>query len=113
MANGAAGLIGLSFRAGKMVIGAQAVRDALRTGKAHLVLVDGGASENTRKEFTDACAYRNVDIAALLPGLLGEASGRPGRMVAAVTDSPLANGIRKSIQKHDKTNSDTENAGVH
>jgi len=91
-----------------LAAGSQAARDSLRSGAAHLLLVDEGASANTKKEFRDAGAYREVPIAFLPPGALGEAIGRSVCMVAAVSDRSFAEGILKRLNTLT-----IDSAGVH
>ena len=102
-----AGLIGLSRRAGKLAVGSTAVRSALAAGRASLVVLDADASPNAAKEFSDACRFRGVALALAEPGFIGEATGRDGRIVAALTDEKLAAAIRELID------TDQVNAGVH
>lgn len=53
--------LGLAARAGKIVYGTQAVDQAIKRRKAKLVILDNGASHNTKKEIMDACAYYHVN----------------------------------------------------
>ena len=88
--NRALGSLGLACKAGRVQSG-QAICDKLiKAGSAHLVLIDAGASANTRKAVTDACAYYNVSCRLIPEGELGRAIGQSGRMVAAITDKALA-----------------------
>ena len=57
--------LGLAARAGKLVYGAQAVDRAIKTRKAKLVVLDGSASEATKKAFCDACAYYRTKVIVL------------------------------------------------
>ena len=50
-------MIGLAQKAGKIVSGEFATEKAVKTGKAALVIVAGDASENTKKMFTNMCAF--------------------------------------------------------
>jgi len=84
------GLIGLCARAGQVVSGEGGCEAAVRGGEAALVLLDGDAAPNLRKRFTDACAFRQVPLYMLEAGRLGQAIGKPERMVAAVKPGALA-----------------------
>lgn len=97
--NKAESMLGLCMRAGRLVSGAQGVETAVKAGKAYLVLVDGGASEETKKSVQDACRFRKVPLAVMKEESLGSAIGKPGRMVAAVTDAPFANRIRQLLEE--------------
>lgn len=57
--------LGLGARAGKLVYGAQGVQQAIKKGKAKLVVIDGSASDNTKKEFSDACDYYHTRLILL------------------------------------------------
>lgn len=43
--------LGMAMRAGKLVTGDDTVLKSIRQGKAHLVIVAGDASDNTKKNF--------------------------------------------------------------
>ena len=88
--NRAMGLLGLCARAGKVQSGEQAAELAVRRGQAELILLDGAASQGTRKAFQDACAYHSIPIRLTDAEELGWAIGKPGRRVAAITDGKLA-----------------------
>ena len=55
-------LIGLATKAGKTVSGEFSTEKAVKTGKAWLVIVSAEASENTKKQFANMCAYYKVPI---------------------------------------------------
>ncbi len=86
----ARGLIGLCARARQMVSGESACELALKAGNAALVLIDQTASDNTKKKFTDACAYRNVPLYTLPEDMLGQAIGKSGRVTAIIQPGNLA-----------------------
>lgn len=96
--NKALGSLGLAMKSGRVQSG-QAICDKLiKAGSAHLILIDAGASMNTRKAVTDACAYYNVIYRLIPAGELGQAIGQPSRMVAAVTDKALAERLDVLLQ---------------
>ena len=82
-------MLGLAMRAGQLTFGEDGVRKAIASGAAALVLLDAGASDNTKKRMRDSCAYYGVPLMETAAGRLGEAVGRPGRMSAAVARGPL------------------------
>ena len=82
-------MLGLAMRAGQLSFGEDGVRKAIASGAATLVLLDAGASDNTKKRMRDSCAYYGVPLMETAAGRLGEAVGRPGRMSAAVARGPL------------------------
>lgn len=88
-------MLGIAMRAGALSLGETGVLKAIAKGKAALVLVDAGASENTRKMYADSCAYYGARLLYTAPGRLGAAVGRGGRMSAAVAPGPLAEKLAK------------------
>ena len=77
-------MLGIAMRAGALTLGEDGVLKAISSGKAALVLVDAGASDNTKKRFADSCAYYGVRLKATQAGRLSAAICRSGRMSAAV-----------------------------
>lgn len=82
--------LGLCMRAGRVTSGQEACVDLARQEEAALVLMDAGASENTRKRITDACHSHNVPLYELTEGALGHAIGKKGRMVVALKPDGMA-----------------------
>lgn len=88
--------IGLCQKAGRCRTGAYATEKAVHEGAARLLLIDKSASAATRGRYERLCAGCGV---ALLPvDGLGAAAGRPGHIVAAVTDEGFARMIRRAAQ---------------
>ena len=77
-------MLGLAMRAGQLTFGEDGVKKAIASGSAKLVLLDAGASENTKKKMRDSCAYYGVQLVETAADRLGYAVGKPGRMSAAV-----------------------------
>lgn len=86
-------LMGLCARAGKLVSGEKACVQAVRAGGVYVVVLDRAAAKNAEKAVSDACAYREVPLVLAPEMELGAAIGKPGRMVAAITDPSLADRI--------------------
>jgi len=95
------GMLGLCQRAGGLQSGADQVVHAIRSGACRLALIDGDAAANTVKKITDSCIYYHVPYQLLPPGLLAEASGKDGRMIAAVTSEGFARRLETLIQESD------------
>ena len=76
------GLMGLCVRDGAAVFGEDGCRKELTGGKSGALLLDGGASEGTRKRYTDWCRSAGVPLILLREGLLEEATGKPGKAMA-------------------------------
>ena len=83
-------MLGLCARARKLECGADACVKAVRQGRAYAVLLDGEAGPNTKKSVEDACSFRGVRLVRVEAGEIGRATGKPGRMAAALTDEGMA-----------------------
>ena len=85
--------LGLCMRAGKMISGEKACIQAIRSGTVCAVVLDRAAAQNADKAIHDACAHHEVPLVYAPEFELGDAIGKPGRMVAAITDPKLADRI--------------------
>ena len=94
--------LGLCMRAGRIVSGQEACVDLARQEEAALVLIDAGASENTRKRITDACHSHNVPLYELSEDALGCAIGKKGRMVVALKADGMAQKLLTLLQNEPK-----------
>ena len=83
-------MLGIAMRAGAITLGESGVLKAIAGGKAAFVLLDSGASSNTKKMFSDSCAHYGVTLLNAAQGRLGQAIGKPGRMSAALACGTLA-----------------------
>ncbi len=100
MINKVYSMLGLAEKAGCMVSGEFSTEKAVKGGKAHLVILASDASGNTRKHFSDMCAYRNIRLCIYGDKeKLGHAVGKGMRSSLAVTDRGLADSIRKRIEE--------------
>ena len=82
------------MRAGKIVSGEQGVEIAIKSKKAHLVIVASDASANTLKKFKNSCEYYNVPIIIISDKItFGNAVGKDNRAVMAIIDSGFAKKI--------------------
>lgn len=80
-------LIGLSKRARELVSGSFAVEEAIKSGKAQLVIVSKEASSNTINKFFAMCRCRDIDIVVFgSKENLGKCIGKPDRTLLAITD---------------------------
>ena len=86
-------MLGLCARAGKLISGEKACLQLIRSGGAYAVLLDAGAARNAMKSISDACGYHQVPLLSAPEFELGDAIGKPGRMVVAVTDEGFAKRI--------------------
>ena len=91
--------ISLARKAGKIKSGEFSTEEAVRQGKAYLVIVASDASDNTRKHFDDMCRYRDLPLYIISDSLsLGRALGYEFRMSLAVTDQGFARSLEQKIQ---------------
>ena len=91
-------MIGLCTRAGRCVFGETGCLSAVRSGKAKLMLLHGGCSENTKKRFSDACRTHQVPFITTIESI-DDAAGKPGRKLIAVTDVDFAAAIQKAYEQ--------------
>ena len=92
------GLLGLAEKAGKVRSGEFSTEKAVKSGKAGLVIVSEESSDNTKKKFRNMCEYYKVPF--YLYGTkaeLGAAMGKEFRASLAITDTGLANAVRKYL----------------
>jgi len=88
-----AGMIGLSDRAGKLIKGEENVLEAIRSGKARIVIVASDASDNTKKKFKDKCTYYRVDMHEYGTKVM------LGHTTMAIGDENFANAVKKLINE--------------
>ena len=92
-------LLGIAMRAGVLTFGQDGVLKAISSGAAGFVLLDSGASENTKKKITDSCRFYGVTVYETAPDRLGFAVGKPGRMSAAVAKGTLGDKLLSLAEK--------------
>lgn len=93
------GMIGLARRAGKTVSGGYSTMEAVKSGKAKLVIISEDASSRTRKTISDKCKYRDIPLRVVDSGeRLGRCMGQEDRKSMAVTDMQMAQAILKLFQ---------------
>lgn len=95
------GVLGLAKRAGRLVTGSANSVEAIRAGKAKLVIVACDASDNTKKLISDKSAFYKTESAVLdvTSNDLGHAVGAKGAIAAAaVTDSGFVTAVKKSLR---------------
>ncbi len=82
-------MLGLIQRAGRVISGDALSEQAIRSGRADLVLIDSGVSANTYDKYRSLCENRRAVLIQIEPGRLGRSIGRPERMVAALRRGPM------------------------
>lgn len=90
------GGVGLAARAGRLHVGAEAVRRAIRDGRAVAVLIAGDAPARTRVRLERLAQSRTLPNAVVVDGeRLGRALGRPRVVAIALTDESLGRRVLK------------------
>ena len=89
-------LLGLSAKSGNLVSGEFSTEKAVKEHKAALVVVAEDASDNTKKSFSNMCAYYHVTMIVFADKeTLGHAIGKQFRASVAVTQDGFAKAILK------------------
>lgn len=102
--NKALSMISLATKAGKTQSGEFLTEKEVKEGKAHLVIIAGDASANTKKKFQNMCDFYKVPIYFYGDKeTLGHAMGKEIRASLAIIDA----GFAKSIRKYLDTENDT------
>ena len=97
------GTLGLAARARKTACGTQNVCEALKAGKAKLVVMACGLSGATEKRITDRTAFYKVELIKtnIEPLDLAMAVGRASDISSvAVLDEQLAKAVKASAEKN-------------
>ena len=90
--------LGLARKANKLVSGDETCERAIKAGKVSLVIVAEDASPNTKKKFTDACRYYNINIRIFgKKELLGKFIGKDLRSVIAIQELGFSKRILQLI----------------
>lgn len=107
----ATGLLGLARRAGALEAGTSAVREALRSGRARLVLVAADAAEGQRRKLAGLLARGSVPVRVYGDrASLGAAIGTSPVSALAVTDRALAALILEALPAAEQQSVGTEAA---
>ena len=92
------GMLGICTKAGATKSGAWAASDAIKSGKAHLVIVAMDASDSTKKDYEEMAAFNNAKfIVCSTKEELGRACGKDERAVVAITDKDLSDNLLSKI----------------
>ncbi len=87
-------LVGLATRARRLVTGSDTVEQTISKGQACLIILAGDATTNTHERFAHLARRHELPLVVL--GTRDELShwtGKPDRVVAAVTDTGFAERI--------------------
>ena len=90
--------LGLAARGRRLVSGEFSTEQAVKKGKARIVIVAEDASENTKKNFRNMCTYYKVNIYFYgSKEQLGHAIGKEFRASVAIIDANLARAAEKVL----------------
>lgn len=102
------GMLGLCARARKLAIGTDIATDAVRVGKAGLLMVAFDASNNTKKKVFNCAKYYEVPCYEIPVTIadLGHCVGKAGNTAAvAVLDRNMIKGIQKILNEYNQETS--------
>lgn len=92
-------LLGLCRKAGVSKSGEMLCEEAVRSGKAFLVILSQDASANTYKKFHDKCSFYSIPIidVPFSKEELGKAMGQTPRSCIAICEKGLSNSITQAL----------------
>lgn len=94
-------LIGLCQKAGKAISGGSMVEEAIRAGKAKLLIIAEDAGESMAKKFSDKANFYGVRMIYFgTQESLGQCIGKELRSAIVITDEGLSKAIEKKYQQH-------------
>lgn len=93
--------LGLTKKAGKLIIGTEAVCDAVRSHKISMIIVSDTASENTKKRISNCAAYykARIEYINVTPDDLGAAIGKTATACVGVADENFNKLIESNLTK--------------
>jgi len=90
-------MVGLAYRAGRVLAGSAACEKGLKQKKICLLLVQQGLSEGSLKGFAELCRRGGAEMLVISPEHdLGRAIGRPNVMLAGITNAGFAKAIENN-----------------
>lgn len=92
-------MLSIAAKAGRIVSGGFQTEKAIQSQEACLVIIAEDASDNTKKKYTDSCAF--YEIPCIVYGQsenLGHCIGKEFRKTLAVTDPGIAGSIVKKTE---------------
>ena len=93
-------MIGLATKAGYVVSGEFSVEKVIKSQKASLVIIADDASDRTKKNFADSCAYYNLPLVVYKDKeTLGHSMGKQFRASLAILDKGFADSLLKKFKE--------------
>ncbi len=93
------GLIGLSMRSGQAAYGTEACEKGIKTGRIKLLIIDKGASNNTKRYFYSMCAKNAIQIIETGGGSPGKCIGRENIKIIGITGKDMAKNISEKYKE--------------
>lgn len=91
-------MLGMAYKAGKVVSGEDPVRLAIRNNKIKLLIITEDASENTKKRFTNSAVYYHIPYYIYMTkDEMSVSLGMKIRSVAGVSDREFADYLIKLL----------------
>lgn len=91
-------MLGLAARSRNVASGGFATENAVKSGKAYLVIIPEDASDNTKKKFRNMCEFYEVPFYQFgEKEMLGHSMGKQERTSLAVMNEGFADSIRKHL----------------
>lgn len=92
-------LVGLAMKAGAVKSGSFQVSEAVKSGRAKLVIISEDASARTVKDTDDMCKYYGVRTVRYgSKDTLGQSVGKDERSALAITEEKLADAVLKKME---------------
>ena len=93
-------MLGLAMKSGNVVGGGDAVEEAIKSGKALLVVIASDSSAGTKKHLKDKCSFYQVPFVEYgTRESLGCATGKGMRASLAITDLNFAKAVCAQIDQ--------------
>ena len=93
-------MLGLCKKAGGLKSGAYSVEEAVKSGKAALVILASDASERTKKTHRDMCTYYHTPLWEYgTKETISAAIGQDNRVSVVITDQSFAGELIKRLSK--------------
>ena len=98
--------LGLAFRAAKLAVGEEPVREVLADGRARVVFMACDASDHTRRKLEPKLGDVPLEAVNASKAEMGRALGRESCAICAVTDKGFAQGLVQRLKERANTNPD-------
>lgn len=94
-------LLGLAFRARKIVTGEENLISHIKKHQVKLVLIANDASDNTQKKLTDKCTFYDVPYRIVDDRTrLSAAIGKQGRVAVGIVDEGFAQKLGELLSEN-------------